>query len=735
MKRCEHCGTDNPDISGFCAECGKPLLKGPKVKKEIAKTMLSTAAPTFDQPPKTEEPAAQAAQAAPQAAKATPATQVMQAMQAPPAAQAVQAAPQAAKAAPAKPKDEKKTMIGMAFRPSEVADAAKKQAQAAQAAPAAAVAARAAKPRAPEPLAPVTPDMAKMAAKEAAGKTMLGVSPIVGGGTPQAPGAAPANLSLGKTVKGDKPVFEPIVESPVMAPETTPSQAPQPMASAQPQPQPIPQAQPPQSEEIPPGAMKVPQAELRSRAQAPPEGIKLEHGQPAPSAAARSHGISRQSLGPGRIGSTTMLMVRKAAAVPRWLIALIIIVVVVGVGLGYVIKRFVLEPMKPKATRITIKQNPDFQSVNITAELVNVDGVASLEISKKKFKIEKGKALITLPIGPVRLGSNSIEAKMLDGKGQEKGVIVLDFELIKFWQPQLDTLNNEKNPVVGLYFQTLPDASLVIDGESSPGEGPGKFLYTKTIKELMKKAPAVDEDKWKISFDYELTSKKAGGVDKGTVEIEIPTVKLQIDRPPDGAKIVDDKVECMGKTDADAEITINGSPVNVNSGKFAIAIPLPNPGEYEIKVEAFSPKRGPRAASVKVERVGDMNEEIGAFKDGVEKDLTWEKLAREPTSYKGKKVAFQGRIFNIRTEKGVTAFQMLVSEGCPDGARCTLVATFRGETNAGEQSLVTVLGEVTGVQTLQTATGSKFDAPQIEAKFVVPQKDKKKKKKKKKKGK
>ncbi len=713
MKRCEHCGTENPDLSGFCAECGKQLPKGPRVKKEIAKTMLSTAAPKFDLPPKTQEPAA------PQAAKATPATQVMQAMQAPPAA----------RAAPSKPKEEKKTMIGMAFRASEVADAAKQQAQPAPAAPAVAVAAKASRPRAPEPAAA---DMAKEAAKEAAGKTMLGVSPIATAGTPQAPGAAPADLSLGKTVKGDQPVFEPVVESPIMAPDTTPSQAPQPMASSLPQPQPIPQSPPPQSEQIPPGAMKVPQADPRSRAQAPPEGMKLEHGQPAPSTSARAPGMSRPSLGPQRIGSTTMLMVRKAAAVPRWLIALVIIVVVVGVGLGYVIKRFVLEPMKPKATKISIEQNPDFQSVNITAELVNVDDVANLEIAKKKFKVEKGKALITLPIGPVRLGSNSIEATMLDAKGQDQGVLVLDFELVKFWQPQLQTLDDEKNPVVGLYFQTLPDASLVIDGNASPGEGPGKFLYTKTIKELMKKNPAAAEDMWKVSFDYELTSKKAGGKDKGTVEIEIPTVKLQIDRPPDGSKVVDDKVECMGKTDADAEVTINGSPVDVNSGKFAITIPLPKPGEFEIKIEAFSPKRGPRAASVKVERVGDMDAEISAFKDQVEKDLTWEKLSREPTVYKGKKVAYQGRIFNIRTEKGVTAFQMLVSEGCPDGARCTLVATFRGETSAGEQSLVTVLGEVTGVQTLQTATGSKFDAPQIEAKFVVPQQDKKKKKKKKK---
>jgi hypothetical protein len=422
-----------------------------------------------------------------------------------------------------------------------------------------------------------------------------------------------------------------------------------------------------------------------------------------------------------------MLMMKKAAAIPRWLIVLIIVVVVGGAGIGFLIKKYVIEPLRPRVTKIIIRQNPDFQSVDLELTMVNVEKAKALQIKNQKFEIKKSRTSVNLPIGPVRLGENSIEAEMVDAAGKEAGTILIEFELTKFWQPQLQTLE-ESNPVLGIYFQTLPDAKLMINGEPSPGEGPGKFLYQKTVKELMAKYPPTEEEVWKLTFDYELTS-KGREPEKGSIGIEVPAAKLQVDRPADGARLVEDKVECTGKTELDAEIRINGAPVDVSGGKFATTIPLPEFKTYEIEVVAYSPKRGPRKALVKVERVEDMSAEIEAYKGSVDGDLSWEKLARDPTTYTGKKVAFDGRIFNIRVEKGVTAFQMLVSEGCPDGARCTLVATFRGETSAGEQSLVTVLGEVRGVQTLQTATGTKFDAPQIEASYVIPAEQGKKKKK------
>jgi hypothetical protein len=667
MKVCQHCGTKNPDVAAFCSECGKQLPTQAAPKAPM-KTMLSTPAPVIPQEKK-EAPAPSPAPAPAPAQASKPIASVP---------------------------DSKKTIMGM---PSMATG--QQAAPAAQAAPT--PAAHAARAKAPEPALP--PDKAKKAAQEAAGKTMLGVSPLASSASTKQPGAS--QLQYQKTMQEEKPVFEPVIDTPVISPSRVPA-APQQQPQAQPQPRQRP-------------------ADARPRSEAPAEGFLIsEPPQPAPSMRARPPASSEPPPRPSRIGSTTMLMMRRAAAVPRWLIAVIIIVVVGGAGLGFAIKKFVLEPLKPRVTKIVMRQNPNFTSLDLDIEMINVEKIMALKIMDQKFDVKGSKSTVNLPIGPVRLGDNAIEAVLLDAGGKEKGTMMIEFELTKYWQPQTQTLD-EANPVVGLFFQTLPDAQLLVNGEPSPGEGPGKFLYQKTVKQLMEKFPPATGDVWKLSFDYELKS-KGRKPEKGTVGIEIPVVSLIVDRPADGARVVEDKVECMGRTELEAEIKINGSPVDVNNGKFATTVPLAEVKTYTITIEAYSPKRGPKVSTVKVERVADMSAEIAAYEKDVEKDLSWEKLAREPTSYTGKKVAFEGRIFNIRTEKGVTAFQMLVSEGCPAGARCTLVATYRGETSAGEQSLVKILGEVRGIQTLQTAAGSKFDAPQLEVQYVLPLEEKKGKK-------
>jgi hypothetical protein len=711
MKACQHCGTKNPDDAVFCSECGKKI-EGQAPAVSPAKTILSTPAPRFEKREADPAPTAKASPApAPEGKKTimgmpspgsqtgmkgdmdkTPAEPIPAAMA--PAAKAAKAkAPSAMdmeKAKKAAQEAAGKTMLGVSPLAAASSSAAAKKPDV---------------------------DKAKKAAQDVAGKTMLGVSPLASASRePAAKGGEmveqPVPRTLGSTAKEEKPVFEPMDDMPVMTPSYPPPK-PQPVSDA------VPASRPAASEPDRPSG--------RHRAEAPAEGIKIDEPiHPAPSSRARPPAMSMPSR-PSRIGATTMLMMKKAAASPRWLIVLIIVVVVGGAGIGFLIKKYVIEPLRPRVTKIIIRQNPDFQSVDLELTMVNVEKAKVLQIKNQKFEIKKSKASVNLPIGPVRLGENSIEAALLDAAGKEKGTIFIEFELTKFWQPQLQTLE-ESNPVIGLYFQTLPDARLTINGEPSPGEGPGKFLYQKSIKELVAKYPPTEEETWKLSFDYELSS-KGREPEKGNVGIEVPAAKLQVDRPGDGARLVEDKVECTGKTELDAEIKINGTPVDVNGGKFATTIPLPEFKTYTIEVVAISPKRGPKKAVVKVERVEDMSAEIDAYKESVDADLSWEKLARDPTTYTGKKVAFDGRIFNIRAEKGVTAFQMLVSEGCPDGARCTLVATFRGETSAGEQSLVTVLGEVRGVQTLQTATGTKFDAPQIEAAYVIPAEQEKKKKK------
>jgi hypothetical protein len=158
-------------------------------------------------------------------------------------------------------------------------------------------------------------------------------------------------------------------------------------------------------------------------------------------------------------------------------------------------------------------------------------------------------------------------------------------------------------------------------------------------------------------------------------------------------------------------------------------------GKNKIVVDAFNPKRGPKQTVLEVVRVESLDGEIAEYEKQIEKDLGWESLGRDPDAFKGKKVALHGRIISFKTTAGVSAFQLLVDEGCPAEARCMVKVDFKGETNAGKDSWVTVLGEVMGKFTVETSDKKKFEVPAMDAAFVVRDEEASAKKGKKKKSK
>jgi hypothetical protein len=85
----------------------------------------------------------------------------------------------------------------------------------------------------------------------------------------------------------------------------------------------------------------------------------------------------------------------------------------------------------------------------------------------------------------------------------------------------------------------------------------------------------------------------------------------------------------------------------------------------------------------------------------------------------GKKVKYHGRVVNISTERGVTAFLLYVGTGCPAGAKCAIYVAFRGETDAGLQSMVDVYGKVRGTWDVQLQGGKQETMPALDAEFVI----------------
>lgn len=428
------------------------------------------------------------------------------------------------------------------------------------------------------------------------------------------------------------------------------------------------------------------------------------------------------------LGSTTMMMLQKTTKMPKWLFFVIPLVLVLAagavVGTIYVKEKY----LDPRAQVISVQQGDDFQSVEIQTEIANSGEGTKLVIKEQSFPVKGGKVNVILPVGPVVLGHNEIPAMLMDARDEEVGEVVLSFDMDKFWQPVLSGLE-EDPPRVMVSFQTLPDTKVKIAGEAPGGTESGRYEWTKPVKELLDRAPPATGDKWPVEVSYEMTPKDGKAV-SGTLAWEIPAVHLQVNRPADGAKVADDYVFCSGLTEPGTQVRVNGNSVGeLVDNVFTVKVPLPTVGKHKIVVDAFNPKRGPKQAVLEVIRVESLDAEIDAYAEQVEKDLGWEALARDPDAFKGKKVALHGRIISFRTTKGVSAFQLLVDEGCPPEARCMLKVDFKGETNAGKDSWVTVLGEVTGKFTVETSDKKKFDVPALEAAFVVRDDDQGKKKK------
>jgi hypothetical protein len=428
-----------------------------------------------------------------------------------------------------------------------------------------------------------------------------------------------------------------------------------------------------------------------------------------------------------------MMMLKKTAKLPKWVYFVVPLVIVLGAGAGVGGHFLKVKYLDPRPANIETRQSEDFQHVVLEADIVNAGDAATVVVLEKEYPVKKGKVALTLPIGPVRLGHNEIEGLLKNAEGKERGGITFEFDLDRFWQPVLGNLGQEP-PWVTVSFQTLPDNVVLIDGQPAPGGQPGQYEWNKAVKDLLDKAPPATGKHWIIELDWEMKPKK-GKSEKGVMKIEIPAVRLQVNRPAAGAKVVDEFVECTGLTEEGTEIRVNGAPVDVSGTVFATKVPLPKVGDHKIVIDAFNPHRGPSQRTVSVVRVESLDAEIEEYEKTLEPDMGWENLARDPTSYKGKRVSLHGRIISFKTTSGVSAFQLLVDEGCPQEARCMVKVDFKGETSAGKDSWVTVLGEVGGKFTVETSEKKKFDVPSVQAAFVVRDEDKKGKKKKKKKGK
>jgi hypothetical protein len=356
----------------------------------------------------------------------------------------------------------------------------------------------------------------------------------------------------------------------------------------------------------------------------------------------------------------------------------------------------------------------DGQALTVVLAFPSAPVGAAVQVQGQTVPIMGGQARFDLPRGQMRLGENPVQVAYIEpgaAPKTESFSIALRYAIV-------DDLTGlvTADPFFNVNFQIAEGVQLSISGQPVQAAG---GLYSLKVPLSQIEAGAEESGDsliHRISFQI---ADKTGMPEQGQHVVTIPATKLQVDRPASNAVVAMESVPCTGVTDEGAVVTIDGVPAGVTAAGFHASVPLPAIGEHTVVITARAPGKAPKSQTIKITRIQSLDAAVDEWKKDLGPAVDFPTLARDPNALVGRKVEFRGRVVNISTERGVTAFLLYVGTGCPAGAKCAVYVAFRGETDAGLQSMVDVYGKVRGTWDVQLQGGKQETMPALDAEFVI----------------
>jgi len=698
---CQHCGAPrNPEVR-FCGQCGKsnePAAAAPVAAPKAAiskKTMMGFQAPLGGVP----APAASAAQDPARA----PVAHFQPAASGPrPAAVVAEAAPVAA--APAQSSAKGKTMLGLSAAMVPTAPVAP-AVQPAAATPRFTPGATAPAPGADDyardtpsspgdvgnaktmlginaaalPAAPAsgaTPVFTPPAGAAAFAQTMLGdgPSPVAGGAPPASLAAQPANVAPAPTGK--------VAAGRTMLGVST-------AAVAQP----------------------APASAARAAA---PQGRTMLGVTPgmAPTAASTGFEPTPIDTGAPAFGQTggAYYEDEPVAAAPKrsssngLIIGLLLLVVAGAAGAYFVLGR---ERVSKVQARVVAAESGDEA---MQFEVAGAVAGAKIRFGGQERVLEAGRVTFPLAKDSLRVGDNVVLVDLLEPGGDvtsERITLAVDFRIRSDTSPLATD-----PPAIDVVVSAIPGSTVTLDGEALKLDAAGKGVKRYPVDVATQSNAGVIDHA--VKYRVQPPTREAT---VGELVTKIPLSTLQIDRP--GISVVTDKaeVEIAGAVAPGGKLTVDGTPVAVNAGRFLYRMALPNPQEYTPRVVASEPGKAPYGVSLQIRRVLDLAQEAQSFV--VDPALTYARISQNTSIYKGQKAAFEGRVYNVTVQAGRSVIQMLARD-CPEGGRCSLWVTYPAATDATVNSWIRVLGTLDGEQQFRSESNEVKTVPKVEATFILP---------------
>jgi len=332
---------------------------------------------------------------------------------------------------------------------------------------------------------------------------------------------------------------------------------------------------------------------------------------------------------------------------------------------------------------------------------------AKVRFAGAERPLAAGRASFPLSADALTLGENSLAIDLVEPDGSVDSSeikLAVDYRV----RTDLAALRSE-SPAVDIVVDAVPGSRLTIDGAPVALDARGHAVKSYPV-------PAQAGARFEIQPRYRLELPNGAAPVEGTAGVSLPVTSMQIDRP--GAEVTTDQalIELAGAVEADAEVLVEGRPIEVRDGRFLHRAGLPQPGDYVLHVVARAPGKAPRLQELRLRRVTDLTLAAASFKPDA--SITYAKLMQNPVTYRGQNVAFDGRVYNVEVNAGRSLIQILVLN-CPSSARCPLWVDYPQATEATVDSWVRVLGTVTGEQQFKSKQGGVQSVPSVQAQYVL----------------
>lgn len=313
------------------------------------------------------------------------------------------------------------------------------------------------------------------------------------------------------------------------------------------------------------------------------------------------------------------------------------------------------------------------------------------------------------PAAPLAPGENRMKIRIdRPGSGRDETVTVTANVSYRI-HSEISTLQGER-PSIQVIIEAAKGTRVVLDGRAVPlyaGRATETFDVTYACTGL-----AADARSLSRQIPYVVTT-PGGEVEKGTVNVVLGIVPLELDAPGPNVIIDGPSFVIAGRTLKGAELLAAGKPIPVKpDGSFAHVMNVSSVGATQIEVRAKLAGMAPRIARIKVRRVDNL--ETAAREFAAEQPIAFGALAAGVAQSAGKAIVVGGQVLEAKREGH--RMTMLLDAGPQPGCQVCVVRLVLGAENLAQPGdKLTAYGRVLRAVTVP----DRGEVPEVQVDFVL----------------